>query len=100
MENDKRYYVYIMTNKRNNVLYVGVSNSIFRRSLEHKFKQNKNSFTEKYNIDKLVYYEVYKYIKEAIRREKQLKKWKRQWKLDLIEKENFQWRDLYLEIIG
>ena len=92
------YYIYILTNKRNGTLYIGVTNSLFRRGFQHKLKENPNSFTAKYNIDKLVYYEIYTYIKEAIKREKQLKKWKRQWKIELIEKENAIWRDLFIDM--
>lgn len=89
------YYVYILTNKRNGTLYIGVTNGLFIRSFQHKLKINKNSFTAKYGIDKLVYYETYKSIIDAITREKQLKRWRRKWKIELIEKENYVWRDLF-----
>jgi putative endonuclease len=98
MRNEKCYYVYIMTNKRNGTLYIGVTNSLFRRSSDHKEKRNKNSFTDKYNIKRLVYYEVYQYVKDAILREKQMKKWNREWKIKLIEKENSSWRDLFYDM--
>jgi len=97
MKKEHRYYIYILANKRNGTLYIGVTNNLFNRIFQHKLKQNKNSFTAKYNINKLVYYEIYQYIEDAIKREKQLKKWKRQWKIGLIEKENFTWRDLFLD---
>lgn len=87
------YYVYIMTNKTNKVLYIGVTNNLERRCYEHKQKLIKG-FTEKYNISKLVYYEETKDIKEAITREKQLKGWLRQKKIALIESINPTWKDL------
>jgi putative endonuclease len=92
---DYTFYVYILASKRNGTLYVGVTNSLFARSFQHKLKQDPKSFTAKYNIDKLVYHEIYKYIDEAIAREKELKKWKRGWKINLIEKDNPTWRDLF-----
>jgi len=93
-----RFYVYILTNKRNGTLYVGVTNSLFARTFRHKLKENSNSFTARYNITKLVYYEIYQYIQEAIAREKQLKRWRRQWKIELIEKDNPTWRDLFADM--
>ena len=95
MKKEHHYYLYILASKRNGILYIGVSNSLYRRSLEHKLKQNKNSFTAKHNIYKLVYFEQYQYIQDAISREKQMKKWNRAWKIRLIEKENSTWRDLF-----
>ncbi|RJR31176.1 GIY-YIG nuclease family protein [Candidatus Parcubacteria bacterium] len=89
----KLYYVYIMSNKYNNVLYIGVTNDIYRRVLEHKEKLIKG-FTEKYNIDKLVYYEGFNSIYDALNREKQLKNWHRQWKMNLIASINPEWKDL------
>ena len=88
------YYVYIMANRRNGTLYIGVTNDIARRAYEHKTHQIPG-FTAKYRIDKLVYFEYFKDIKDAIAREKQLKEWKRNWKKDLIEESNPQWRDLF-----
>ncbi|NJM79167.1 MAG: GIY-YIG nuclease family protein [Flavobacterium sp.] len=79
------YYVYIMANKNNTVLYIGFTNDIIRRTKEHKDRINKG-FTYRYNVDKLVYYEVFGYINDAILREKRLKKWNRDWKIQLIEK--------------
>ena len=90
----KRYYTYIMTNNYNNVLYIGVTNNLDRRYFEHHFKENKNSFTAKYNLSKLVYFEEYEYVNDAIYREKQLKAWHRQWKINLITEFNPSWNDL------
>ena len=80
----KEYYVYILTNKRKSVLYVGVTNDVTRRYFEHLTTQDTDSFTAKYCLNVLVYVESCKSIEEAIVREKQLKKWNRQKKFDLI----------------
>lgn len=93
------YYVYILANKRNGTLYIGVTNNLIKRVMEHKNKVFNDSFTSKYNINKLVYYELYNSIEEAIQREKQLKVWNRNWKIELIEKNNKEWKDLFDEII-
>ena len=90
----KHWYVYIMSNKSNKVLYIGVTDDIESRVLEHKRKVFKNSFTAKYNCDKLVYFEEIKLGIEAVTREKQLKKWKRNWKEKLINEMNPGWSDL------
>ena len=89
------YYVYIMTNKSNTVLYVGVTNDLMRRVYEHKNKINSNSFTAKYNLNKLVYFESTSSIENAIEREKQLKAGSRKRKEDLISSINPEWNDLY-----
>ncbi|MBU1203219.1 GIY-YIG nuclease family protein [Patescibacteria group bacterium] len=94
----KEYYIYILANKRNGTLYIGVTNDIVRRVFEHKNKLH-DGFTKRYGIHKLVYYEIIYDITLAIMREKQLKKWNRKWKLELIEKENPYWDDLYYRII-
>ena len=94
----ENYYVYIMTNKYNTVLYTGVTNDLVRRVYEHKNKLVEG-FTAKYNLTKLVYYEIYNDVKEAINREKQIKGWKREKKEDLIKEFNPMWKDLYEEIV-
>ena len=91
----KEYYVYIMASKRNGTIYVGVTNNLRKRIYEHKNKLFKG-FTEKYNVNKLVWYERSDDISFAIQREKQIKHWKRKWKLELIEKDNPFWNDLPL----
>ena len=93
MKINKTYYVYIMTNVSDAVLYVGVTNDLQRRIYEHKNKLVKG-FSEKYNLYKLVYYEETNDIKSAIAREKQLKNWRRQWKVNLIKAENPGFSDL------
>ena len=90
----KNYYVYILASDRNGTLYIGITNSISRRVWEHKNKVIKG-FTEKYGVDKLVHYEVFDEVGQAILREKHLKKWDRKWKLRLIEENNPNWIDLY-----
>lgn len=94
---NKQYFVYIMTNKNNNVLYTGVTNDLNRRVYEHKNKMPEG-FTKKYNINKLVFYEVYDDINNAIAREKQIKGGSREKKIKLIEEINGKWNDLYEEI--
>ena len=94
---NNNYYVYILTNKYKTVFYTGVSNDLYRRTFEHKMKV-KDVFSERYNADRLVYYEHFFNIMDAIRREERLKRWKRKWKMDLVEKFNPQWKDLFVEI--
>ncbi len=91
---NKQYYVYIMTNKRNSVLYTGVTNDLRRRVYEHREKLV-DGFTEKYNVTKLVYYEIFQDPENAIMREKQIKAGSRQKKIDLINQMNKEWWDLY-----
>jgi putative endonuclease len=93
----RRFYIYIMTNKGNNVLYTGVTNDLKRRVYEHKEKLVEG-FTKKYNITKLVYYEIHNDIQNAILREKQIKGGSRQKKVKLINSMNKDWRDLYEEL--
>jgi putative endonuclease len=93
----RQYYVYIMTNIRNTVLYAGVTNDLIRRAYEHKQKLA-DGFTRKYNIAKLVYYEVFDDIENAILREKQIKAGSRQKKIQLVNTANTEWRDLYDEL--
>ncbi|MDA3952761.1 MAG: GIY-YIG nuclease family protein [Bacteroidales bacterium] len=94
---NSNYFVYIITNWNNSVTYIGVTNNLKRRIYEHK-NRDIDGFTKKYNVNKLVYYEHFSNIEFAIIREKQMKKWKRQWKNELVEKENPNWDNLY-EII-
>jgi putative endonuclease len=91
------YYVYILANKRNGTLYVGMANNLTKRVWEHK-NDLIESFTKKYQIHILVYFEDTSDVESAIKREKVLKKWKRKWKLELIEKGNPNWEDLYHKI--
>ena len=94
----KNYYIYIITNKKNGTLYTGVTNNLIRRIYEHKNKLVEG-FSKKYSIDKLVYYEQYSTIEDAILREKQIKGGSRKKKLDLINNFNKEWNDLYEIII-
>jgi len=88
------YYVYVTASDKKGTIYIGVTNNLEGRIWEHKNNVYKG-FTSKYKVNKLVYYEVYNDIKEAIEREKQLKKWNRDWKIKLIEEDNPEWEDLY-----
>src|SRR3990167_6237849 len=94
-----QYYVYILASQRNGTLYVGVTNDLVKRIYEHK-NNLVEGFTKEYNIHKLVYFEDTNDISTAIEREKKLKNWKRKWKIDLIEKSNPQWKDLYPSLIN
>ena len=91
--NFHQYYVYIITNQENNVLYIGFTNNLQTRILEHKNKIYKG-FSAKYNCNKLVYYEEFQWVKDAIDREKQLKAGSRQKKIDLVISQNKMWQDL------
>lgn len=91
---EKRYYVYILTRKRNSTFYVGVTSDLAKRVWEHK-NGVADGFTKRYGIKTLVYYEVFDDPENAIRREKRLKRWSRAWKIALIEKANPAWDDLY-----
>lgn len=95
---NKSYYVYILTNQYNTVFYTGVTSNLIKRTWEHKNKVIKG-FAEKYNATKLVYYENTNNIESAISREKQLKKWKRDWKIKLIKDFNPTFKDLYEKIL-
>ncbi|HLA50700.1 MAG TPA: GIY-YIG nuclease family protein [Thermodesulfobacteriota bacterium] len=94
----KQYYVYILASKRNGTLYIGVTSNLIKRIYEHK-NNLVDGFTQKYNVHNLVYYEITEDIHSAIKREKQLKKWKRNWEISLIEKRNTEWNDLYYELM-
>jgi len=93
------YYVYILASGKNGTLYVGVTNDLIRRIQEHKQGLVKG-FTKKHKVDPLVYYEETEDISSAIEYEKRLKSWNRNWKIQLIEKNNLQWKDLYEEIVA
>ena len=88
------YYVYILTNKSNKVLYTGITNDLETRLLQHKNKDNPKSFTAKYNVTKLVYYEYFTDVQTAINREKQIKNWRRSKKIYIIEQINSEWDDI------
>jgi putative endonuclease len=93
------YFVYILANKRNGTLYTGCTNDLLRRVYEHKNNFVKG-FTKKYGIHKLVYFEQCESHDSALQREKQIKEWKRRWKLELIEKVNPLWQDLWDEMLS
>ncbi|MCK4908513.1 MAG: GIY-YIG nuclease family protein [Planctomycetes bacterium] len=95
---EKRYCIYIMTNKRNSVLYTGVTSNLKKRIYDHK-KKIVEGFTKKYNVNKLVYYEIFNEVQSAIKREKQIKAGSRNKKNELIEKLNPKWNDLYYGIL-
>lgn len=96
MIENRNYYVYINTNKIHNVFYTGATNNLLNRNNQHKSQDNKISFTAKYNITKLVYYEIFNNIYDAISREKQIKGGSRKKKIALINKLNPMWKDLAL----
>jgi putative endonuclease len=91
---EKQFYIYLLTTSNNKVLYTGVTNDLARRIYEHKQKMAKG-FTKKYNVDKLVFYEAFGSIIDAIEREKQIKSWSRKKKNSLVDSMNPQWMDLY-----
>jgi putative endonuclease len=92
-----RFFIYIMANKRNGTIYIGVTNNLPRRVWEHR-EGLVEGFTSRYGLKMLVYYEVFDSISLAIQRETSLKRWPRRWKLALIEKDNPQWKDLAEEV--
>jgi putative endonuclease len=95
---NKQSAVYILASKRNGTLYIGVTSDLIKRIWEHK--NNKvDGFTKRYGVHLLVWYEIHESIESAIEREKQLKEWKRKWKLELIENINPNWQDLYYTIV-
>ncbi len=95
----KQPAVYILANRRNGTLYIGVTSDLVKRVWQHK-NNAAEGFTKKYGVHTLVYYELHGNMAEAIRREKQMKKWNRAWKIELIEKENAEWHDLWPAISG
>jgi putative endonuclease len=94
----KRPCVYILASRRNGTLYVGVTNDIARRVWEHR-TETAEGFTKRYAVHRLVYVEFHDAMPDAILREKQIKKWQRAWKLELIERDNSDWRDLYEDVL-
>ena len=93
------YYVYMMTNSHKNLLYTGITNDLVRRVHEHKYHLDKGSFTDKYNIEYLIYFESTSDVTAAIEREKQIKGWNRKRKEKLIASKNPSWDDLYQQIL-
>lgn len=91
------YYVYIIASQKNGTIYIGVTNDLIRRVYEHR-EGLFAGFSQRCRVKHLVYYEQYQDIRDAIQREKNLKKWNRAWKIDLIEKENPDWRDLWFDL--
>jgi putative endonuclease len=87
-------YVYLLSNKKDGVLYLGKTKDIANRTLKHKSEKYKNAFSSRHQTKRLVYFEKFQWVPDANARELKLKKWKRQWKIDLIEKDNPEWLDL------
>ncbi|MEM5565987.1 GIY-YIG nuclease family protein [Psychroserpens sp. AS72] len=90
-----KHYIYIITNKKDGVLYIGEAKKLKKRIYQHKNKVHPTTFSARYSLDKIVYYEEYQTKDEAKLREKRLKKWNRDWKIELIENTNPDWKDLY-----
>ena len=99
MRREHNYFVYFLASRRNGTLYTGVTNELGRRCWEHK-TEAAEGFTKEYGVKHLVYYECFGDVREAIAREKVLKRWRRAWKIVLIEKANPRWKDLYDERTG
>src|SRR6202023_722274 len=95
----RSFYVYILASRIGGTLYIGVTNDLVRRVAEHRLKAAE-SFTKRHDVYRLVYFECFEEIEQAIHREKRLKKWTRAWKISLIEKDNPNWIDLYPQIAG
>ena len=93
------YYVYILASKKDGVLYIGVTSDLVKRVSEHK-SGAVAGFTSRYQVKRLVYYEVFKDIEAAIKCEKAMKEWKRSWKIELIEKSNPEWQDMFEVVAG
>jgi putative endonuclease len=94
-----QYYVYILASKKYGTLYVGITSDLIKRIHQHK-EHFVDGFTNKYKVHQLVYYEIHEDVREAILREKQIKKWNREWKINLIEQDNPHWLDLYHGLNG
>jgi len=99
MRREHNYFVYFLASQRNGTLYTGVTNDLGRRCREHR-TGDAEGFTKKYGVKLLVYFELFGDVGEAILREKTLKRWRRIWKLELIEKANPTWKDLYDDVTG
>ena len=95
---EKQYFVYIMASEKYGTLYTGITSNLLQRIYQHK-EGLAEGFTKKYNVCKLVYYEIHFDVYEAITREKRIKKWNRQWKINLIEQNNLQWLDLGIGLL-
>lgn len=95
----KQYFVYVLASKKNGTLYIGITSDLLGRVWQHKNKVV-DGFTKKYDVSSLVYYEQTEDVRSALSREKQLKNWKRKWKIELIEKENPKWIDMYDTMTG
>ena len=95
----KTYYVYMLCSRRNGTLYTGMTSDLIKRIYEHK-NCLVDGFTKKYSVHHLIWFELHEAPETAILREKQIKNWKRKWKLDLIEKQNPEWKDLYADLTG
>jgi len=93
------YFIYILTNYYNTVLYIGCTHDLLKRLREHKDLPEKHTFSNKYNLNKLIYYEILPNRETAYQREKQLKNWHRQWKINLIDKHNETWKDLQSQFL-
>ena len=96
---NRQYFVYILASKRNGTLYIGVTNNLARRVWQHK-QGLIEGFTQRYHVHRLVYSESFQFVRDAIEREKRLKKWNREWKIRLIESVNPEWNDLSESLIG
>jgi putative endonuclease len=95
----RTYYVYILASRKGGVLYIGITSDLRKRMYEHRQKLM-DGFTKKYNVSKLMYYEHTSDVHAALQREKQLKRWERKWKIQLIEKNNPEWKDLYETLLS
>jgi putative endonuclease len=94
---EHRYWVYMLASRKNGTLYIGVTSDLSRRTFEHKTGGG-STFTSRYGVMRLVWYEEYQYVRDAIAREKSLKRWERSWKIRLFEEMNPDWHDLYLDL--
>ncbi len=92
------FHVYIITNRPKGVLYIGLTKNLKRRIYQHKKKVHPKTFSARYNLNKLVYFEAFESKEEALTRERRMKKWNRDWKIELIEKNNPNWKDLYTQL--